>query len=370
MSQEAKRQKPRRVVVKVGTSTLVGKKEGLDEEYIADLAGQIGQLMRQGIAAVLVSSGAIRAGLEKLNRRRWPRAIPISQAAAAIGQSLLMQVYGRAFEKQGIVTAQVLLTRQDITDRERYVNAKNTFERLFSYQVLPVVNENDTVAVEEITFGDNDALAAMVASLVDAQLLILLTDVDGVYDGRRGSGIVRLVEKVDETVEALALPEAKSDGIGGMASKLRAAKMATRCGIETVVANGRRPGVLQDAIEGKATGTRFLARQTRLAGRKRWLAFGTEVKGKITVNEGARSRIVRDGKSLLPVGVTEVEGEFNAGDMVALMSTEAREFARGISNYGSVALRRVKGLRTGQIAAVMKAETPEVVHRDNMVIEA
>lgn len=369
MKEEATSQKQRRVVVKVGTSTLVGEKEGLDEDYIGELASQIGWLMKRGTAVGLVSSGAIRAGLERLGRRRWPRSVPISQAAAAVGQSQLMQIYGRAFAEYGILTAQILLTRQDITDRERYINAKNTFDRLFSYRVLPIVNENDTVAVEEIAFGDNDALAAMVASLIDAELLILLTDVDGVYRHGRGGRVIPLVEEIDEAIEELALPGGKSAGTGGMVSKLRAAKMATRCGIETVVANGRRPGVLRDIIEGNATGTRFLPHPAGLASRKRWLAFGTEVKGQVIVNEGARSRIVQDGKSLLSVGVVGVEGNFLAGEMVALATAGGKEFARGICNYARAELARIKGLRSEQLSAKRGMRASEVVHRDNMVVE-
>jgi len=364
-----KGKKPNRVVVKVGTSTLVGQQDGLDEVYIRDLASQIAAMMSDGIAVALVSSGAIRAGLASLGRRRWPRVIPISQAAAAIGQNLLMQIYGRAFGEHGVLTAQILLTRDDMTDRDRYVNAKNTFERLFSFRVLPIVNENDSVAVEEITFGDNDALAAMVASLIDAELLILLTDVDGLHE-RAGDGkIISLVERIDEAVERLAEPEEGALGTGGMASKLRAAKMATRCGIETVIANGRRPGVLREVTGGRKTGTRFLGHPAGLAGRKRWLAFGTEVKGKVIVNEGARNRIVRDGKSLLPVGVIGVEGSFEVGEMVALLTAGAKEFARGVSNYGAAELARIKGLRSDEITALGGMKASEVVHRDNMVVE-
>lgn len=359
--------KVRRLVVKVGTSTLVGGGETLDLGYVADLAAQIAWLMAGGRSVALVSSGAIRAGLESLGRRGKPRSMPVSQAAAAIGQGQLMQIYGGAFAKHGILTAQILLTRDDITDRDRYLNAKNTFERLFSYHVLPIVNENDTVAVEEIAFGDNDALAAMVASLIDAQLLLLLTNVDGVHGA--GGEVIPFVEEIDEGVERLAFPTNSRLGKGGMSSKLQAAKMATRCGIETVVANGRRPGVLWEIIERKAVGTRFAPHPTGLAGRKRWLAFGTEVKGRVVVNEGARRRILRDGKSLLPVGVTGVEGDFRAGEMVALVTVGGKEFARGITSYGCEELAEVKGLRSDQIPAAGTERTSEVVHRDNMVVE-
>lgn len=359
----------RRLVVKIGSSTIVAPGGGVDGAFLRDLARQVAVLRGQGREVVIVSSGAIAAGAQRMGRKRIPTALAWSQAAAAVGQSLLMEAYGGAFEPEGLCVAQVLLTRADLGDRARFVNALNTMEALFSFGAIPVVNENDTVAVEEITFGDNDTLAALVCPLVRADLLVLLSDVDGLYrDLARRREVIPEVRAITPEIEALAGAGVGQMGRGGMRSKLNAAGLAVRSGVPVLLANGREPDVLPRLLAAEPLGTYFPPLRSKLEGRKQWLGLVGEVRGRLVVNEGAKRRVVQDGKSLLAVGLAGVEGEFAARDMVALIGPAGEEFARGIANYDGESLRRVKGLRSAERRRLLGEGPDEVVHRDNMVV--
>jgi glutamate 5-kinase len=359
----------RRLVVKVGSSTIVAATGGIDHAYLCDLARQVATVRAQGRQVVIVSSGAIAAGAQRMGRKRMPRALAWSQAAAAVGQSLLMDGYAAAFEPLGVCVAQVLLTRADLGDRTRFVNAAATMETLLSFGAVPIVNENDTVSVEEITFGDNDTLAALVCPLVRADLLVLLSDVDGLYrDVAKRKDVIPEVGDVTPEIEALAGSAAGRMGRGGMLSKVNAARLAARCGVAVLLANGRESEVLTRLVAGRPLGTHFRPLRSKMEGRKQWLALVGEVRGRLVVNEGAKRRVVQDGKSLLAVGIVGVEGDFGRRAMVALVGPSGEEFARGMASYDADALRRVKGLRSAERRRVLGEGPDEVVHRDNMVV--
>ncbi len=362
-----------RLVVKVGSGLISSSSGGLDAERIGALADEMAALVKDGKEVVLVSSGAIASGMARLGLKRRPRSIPEKQAAAAVGQSALMWHYEQAFARSGIRVAQVLLTQEDIGARPRYLNARNTFLVLLGFGVLPVVNENDTVAVEEIKVGDNDNLAALVAHLIDADLLVLLTDVDGLYTGdpRRDPGARRLptVEAVSEEIQRLVWDAEGGVSVGGMSTKLEAAQKVTSSGIPMVIASGREPGTLGRVLRGEPVGTYFVPRGDRLAARKRWIAFAAPPQGRLTVDAGAKSALTERGKSLLPSGVVDVEGEFHAGEVVSLSLADGKEFARGLTNYDAVELRKIQGAKTGAIEERLGYKSfDEVVHRDNLVL--
>ena len=365
----------RRLVVKVGSGQITSPGEGLDARRIASLAADVAALVDDRREVVLVSSGAIVAGTARLGLSAKRRSIPERQAAAAVGQSSLMWHYEQAFKRHGIAVGQVLLTSQDISDRGRYLNARNTLLALLDFRVLPVVNENDTVAVEEIKVGDNDNLAALVAHLIDADLLVLLTDVDGLYsaDPRRDASATRIdtVEAVTEDIRRLCFDEAGRVSVGGMITKLEAAQKASASGIPMVIANGREHGVLGRVVKGEALGTYFLPRDDRLAARKRWIAFAVPPQGRLTVDAGARKALTEKGKSLLPSGLVEVMGEFRAGEVVALAEPEGDDFARGLVNYDAGELRKIRGAKTAEIEKALGYKgLAEVIHRDNLVVLA
>jgi glutamate 5-kinase len=354
------------LVVKVGTSSLTGADGRLDRAFIEDLARQIGAQMDAGRQVVLVTSGAIRAGAERMGWKTRPRTVPMKQAAAAVGQGLLMETYAAAFAGQGRAVGQLLLTREDTAERVRYVNARNTLQALFRSRVVPIVNENDTVAVEEIQFGDNDRLAAMVAMLAHAHLLLLLTDVEGVLDGEEQ--LIPFIEQVDATMMALA-GGAGRNGTGGMVTKLQAARMAAATGVDTVIARGRRPDVVADAVAGTPLGTRIPASPTPLQGRKRWIAFGGAPRGAIQVNTRARTVLERGGVSLLPIGIIAVSGHFAAGDTVSLADETGVEFGRGVAGCDASEVVAVMGAHTDQIQEILgRSDLQEIVHRDNLVV--
>jgi glutamate 5-kinase len=362
-----------RLVVKVGSGLISSSSGGLDAERISALADEMAALVKDGKEVVLVSSGAIASGMARLGLKRRPRSIPEKQAAAAVGQSALMWHYEQAFARSGIRVAQVLLTQEDISARPRYLNARNTFLVLLGFGVLPIVNENDTVAVEEIKVGDNDNLAALVAHLIDADLLVLLTDVDGLYTGdpRRDPGARRLptVEAVTEEIQRLAWDAGEGVSVGGMSTKLEAAHKVTSSGIPMVIASGREPGTLGRVLRGEPVGTYFVPRGDRLAARKRWIAFAAPPQGRLTVDAGAKSALTKRGKSLLPSGVVDVEGEFHAGEVVSLSLADGKEFARGLTNYDAAELRKIQGAKTGAIEERLGYKSfDEVVHRDNLVL--
>jgi glutamate 5-kinase len=365
--------KVRRLVVKVGSGLIASPGAGLDPERIAALAVELAALRKEGRQVALVSSGAIASGMARLGLARRPRSIPEKQAAAAAGQSALMWHYEQAFAPHGIRVAQVLLTQEDISQRSRYLNARNTLLTLLEFDLLPVINENDTVAVEEIKVGDNDNLAAHVAHLIDADLLVLLTELDGLYTGdpRRDPGARRLetVEAVTEEIERLVWDADGQVSVGGMSTKLEAARKVTSSGIPMVIASGRVPGTLRRVLRGEPLGTYFVPRGDRLAGRKRWIAFAVPPQGRLTVDAGARSALVERGKSLLPSGVVEVEGEFHAGEVVSLSAADGKEFARGLTNYDAAELRKIQGAKTKDLEERLGYKSfDEVIHRDNLVL--
>jgi glutamate 5-kinase len=363
----------RRVVVKVGSGLVTTPGEGPSGEMIARLAADLAALVQERREVALVSSGAIATGVARLGLKGRPQSIPEKQAAAAVGQSALMWEYEQAFKKHGIPVGQVLLTGQDISDRTRYLNARNTLLALLEYGVLPVINENDTVAVDEIKVGDNDNLAALVAHLIDADLLVLLTDVDGLYTGdpRRDPAARRLetVEAITDDIQRMVFDASAAVSVGGMSTKLEAAQKAGASGIAMVIASGREPGTLQRVLAGEPVGTYFQPRDDRLAARKRWIAFAVPPQGRLVVDAGAKKALTERGTSLLPSGLVGVDGEFQAGEVVALTEVDGQEFARGLVNYEAGELRRIRGAKTRDIEKALGYKgLDEVIHRDNLVI--
>lgn len=364
----------RLIVLKVGTTTLMGA-EGPDMEVLGRLADMIAALTTARNRVVVVTSGAVGTGRWRLGMPNKPRSIPEKQAAAAVGQGILMHLYERVLAERGLTSAQLLLTRADLGDRQRYVNASNTLNVLLaaSTPVVPIVNENDSVAVEELKFGDNDTLSALVASLVSADHLFILSDVDALYeaDPRVVPDAKRLarVEAITPAIEALAGGSGSDLGTGGMATKIAAAKIATSCGIPLVLLHGREPERVLDSLRGEPVGTTFVAGASRLEGRKRWLAWGGKPAGSLTLDAGAVSAVREQGKSLLPAGIRKVAGTFEPGDLVALLDPAGAEIARGLVNYGSEELVRIRGHQSVEIEQVLGYKHyDEAIHRNNLVI--
>jgi glutamate 5-kinase len=361
------------VVIKVGTNVLADPSGRLDRHRIQSLADQLHRVRESGRKVALVSSGAIGAGVGKLGLRKRPGDLPHLQACAAVGQSALMQLYQESLTPHGIPTAQILLTAGDFDSRLRYLNARHTILTLFEYGALPIINENDTVSVAEIKFGDNDHLAAMVTNLLRAPLLVLLTNVDGLYaDDPRTNPAAELlatVPYIDESVTDMAGASQSVLGTGGMRSKLRAARLATAAGEAVVMANGSIDGILDRVFACEPVGTLFLPHGQDIPAWKRWLGYTAQPKGRVVVDAGAKRAVVKQGRSLLPVGVTAVAGEFRKGDVVAICDAEGGEIARGLSNYSSADVGRLRGLPTEQIAALLgSVPYEELVHRDNLVV--
>lgn len=360
----------KRVVVKIGSSLLVEPRLGLKRGYIKDLAREVVVLRQKGFEILIVSSGAIAAGMELLGLRSRPSSISELQAVAAVGQGYLMRLYAEAFEPHGLRVGQVLLTHEDVKDRRRYLNARSTLLTMLSLGVLPIINENDSVAIEEIRFGDNDTLAALVAVLVEAGLLVILTDVEGFFlGGPEGGKLLTLVERVDKEIRKEALGPKGPLGTGGMATKVRAAFMASKAGIHTLVTKGVDPVVLDRLLRGEVVGTLFLAGPSRLTGKKRWIGFSLKPKGTLLVDQGAKEAILEKGKSLLPSGVMEVIGKFERGDAVLCVGPDGQEFAKGLVNYSSEELQMIKGRKTYEIEEILGYKyADEVIHRDNLVV--
>ena len=366
----------RRVVVKLGSGTVTDPGGGLRLSTIRALAAQLSNaLAADGVSFVVVTSGAIAAGREKLGMTERPRTVALKQAAAAVGQTSLMRAYERAFEKRGRHVAQLLLTHDDFESRERYVNARNTLLVLLARGIVPIVNENDTVATEEIRLGDNDHLATLVTQMIGADLLILLTDSDGLQtkDPRRHPDARRIpvVENLDDaSVRAAVGRRVSPAGTGGMASKLRAARVLSASGIPVVIASGLSRRSILDILGGRDTGTLILPRRTgKLRSRKMWIAYAMNAHGTILVDDGARKVLMEGGKSLLPAGVTGARGRFRPGDAVSIADRRGRVFARGIARWGSDQVDRGKGKRSAEVRALLGPETPaEVVHRDDLTI--
>jgi glutamate 5-kinase len=362
----------RRVVIKVGSSIL-SNVDGVKSERVAHLAGELTALRSTGKEVVLVTSGAVAAGMSRLGLKERPRTIPAKQAAAAVGQIALMALYEQHFSVRGSRVAQVLLTHDDVASRQRYLNAKRTMLTLLEAQVIPIVNENDTVAVEEIQFGDNDNLSALVAVLIEADLLIILSDVEGLYDrDPRSNADARLITLVEKNTAGLvaSVGEAGPLGRGGMATKLEAAHKAALSGIPTIITDGRQEErlarVFDPTIE---TGTLFLPLADRLASRKHWIAYTLKPAGALVVDAGACAAISERGSSLLPPGIREVRGMFGEGECVACLDPSGHEFARGLVNYSSSDLERIKGARTSQIQTILGYKVSnEIIHRDDLAL--
>jgi glutamate 5-kinase len=363
-----------RVVVKVGSSS-VSHTTGKPNLYqIETLVRQLADLHNQGREVILVTSGAIGTGAGKLGLAGRPKTIPQKQAAAAVGQGILMHVYEKIFAEYGVTVGQVLLTREDFSDRRRFLNACNALHAMLSLMVIPVINENDTVAVDEIKLGDNDTLSALVASLVDAGMLILLSDIEGLYtaDPRKNTGaeLIRDVTELTAEIEALAGGAGSKLGTGGMATKLSAAKIAMHSGVTTVIASSSEKDVVRRILAGEPVGTVFWPNANKLENRKRWIAYSSCVHGKIFVDEGAARVLARQGKSLLPSGVIGVEGPFEMGNTVSIVASNGREIGRGIVNYSSYEVDQIKGAQTREIARILGySDYDEVVHRNNLVLD-
>jgi glutamate 5-kinase len=364
-----------RMVTKIGTNVLTAGTDRLDLEVMSSLVGQVARLHRQGKDVLIVSSGAIACGRHRLGTAKERKDIPFRQVLASVGQTYLMQAYDELFAWHDIVVAQTLLTKRDLADRQGYLNARNTLLALLDVRAVPIVNENDVVAVEEIEgakIGDNDNLSALVANLVDADLLVLLTDQTGLFtaDPRLdpNARLIQRVEQIDGEIERLA-GESSERGVGGMTTKIQAAKLATAGGSHVVIADGREKDVLARLAEGEALGTLFPATVDRLESRKRWMLTGLSLKGSIVVDAGAARALRQEKRSLLPAGVRQVEGPFERGDAIAICDSERQQIACGIASYGSSDIETIHGLRSERIEEVLGYEYgAEVVHRDNLVL--
>ena len=355
------------VVIKIGTKVLASGDKSLDKALLEDLIGQISDILDKGIRVIVVTSGAIGAGMALLGMKRRPTKTEELQAAASIGQSSLMHLYSGYLKDRGFLAGQILLTQEDFNDRARYLNIKKTIETLLSHKAVPVINENDTVSTEEIKCGDNDRLSSLVSDLCRAEELILLTDVDGLLDEK--CNVVDLVFDMPSRITKLARSSRCELGTGGMASKLESIGRATASGIECVIANGKTKNIIVDIIDGKSVGTRFKSSGTKLLAKKRWIAFSSKPRGSIYVDSGARVALSDKNKSLLASGVVDLDGQFVAGDVVRIADKNFREFARGLTTYSSSDLLKIKGLKTHDVRNVLGAKArDEVVHKDNLVI--
>ena len=363
----------RRIVVKVGSSLVTNEGRGLDEQAIGQWSQELAALVKEGRELIMVSSGAIAEGMKRLGWATRPKEIHALQAAAAVGQMGLAQMYETKLREPGMGSAQVLLTHADLADRERYLNARSTLLTLLSHQVVPVINENDTVVTDEIKFGDNDTLGALVANLVEADALVILTDQKGLYtaDPRRdpAAEFVHQAQAGDPRLEVMAGGAGSGIGTGGMITKILAAKRAAGSGASTVIAWGREPHVLQRLCAGEAIGTSLLAQTPKHQARKRWMADHLQLRGAVVVDDGAVVKIVGEGKSLLPIGMTAVEGDFSRGDVIAVRSPTGKEVARGLANYASYEARLLCRKSSADFERLLgyMAE-PEMIHRDNLVL--
>jgi glutamate 5-kinase len=356
----------KRIVIKVGSNLLAPGGE-LDRRFIGSLVRQINGLIQSGHQVLLVSSGSIAAGLKPLGLSKRPADLPMLQAAAAVGQGQLMHAYQVYFGRQQQTVAQVLITRDGLEDRQRYLNARNTVLTLLKKKVVPVINENDTVSVDEIRFGDNDRLSALVASFAEADLLIMLSNVPGLLDANQE--VVNRVEKITPTIRGLVSASTSNEGVGGMSAKLEAARIGQKSGFQTVLAAGRETNVLARIVAGEQLGTWFVASQGRPAARKQWLAFSQKSHGSIIVDDGAAVALTKSQKSLLPIGVLGTDSSFKAGAGVSIINRRGREIARGITNYSSKDIDLIKGCKSRQLAAkVGDVRFDEVVHRDNLTV--
>ncbi len=363
-----------KIVIKIGTRVLTNEDGLLDKNRIMELSKQVVDLRLRGFSVVIVSSGSIGAGIGALGLQKRPGFLPELQAAAAIGQGKLIEIYNKCFEKHGYHAAQLLLTRQDFEDRQRYLNTCNTLHSLLDFKIIPIINENDTISVEEITFGDNDILSALVTNLLRADLLILLSSVDGLYTTPPTSGkkcrVLSVVDSISDDIKKLAFKQKTKEGVGGMESKLEAANIATGSGEAVIIANGMQSGILSKIMNYDDVGTLFVPYNKKITSRKRWIGFTVKPKGRVYIDEGALGAIQKKGKSLLPSGVVKIDGKFVKGDVVSIVdAVENKEIARGLMNYSDDEVRKVKGLRTSLIRKTLGYKPyDEIIHRDNMVL--
>ncbi len=362
----------KRVVVKVGSNVLT-EDHGLNLKAIRAITRQICKLIDEGREVILVSSGAMASGMKKVGLPRRPDEIPKRQAIAAVGQAGLMIAYEKAFERYHKKVAQILLTHEDLSNRKRYLNARNTIYTLLSWQVIPIINENDTVAVEEIKLGDNDNLAAMITLLMDADVLINLTDINGLYtkDPRKNTDakLIPMVNTIGKSTEKYASDIPGALGTGGMLSKIKAAKKVTLAGIPMVIANGLHPNILTKVFSGKKQGTYFVPKTQRLNSRKCWIAFSLKPQGTITIDDGAANAILRKGKSLLPSGIVSVEEDFGIGAPVEFKSLNDDILGIGLVNYSAAEIRQIKGVKSNQIKSILGHKSyDEIIHRDNLAL--
>ncbi|MBC8231748.1 glutamate 5-kinase [bacterium] len=366
-------QSVKRIVVKVGTSSLITKDFKLNKEGLDNLAADLVSVKQSGREVILVTSGAIGTGVGRIGLKHRPQDIPSQQAAAAVGQSLLMSAYEERFRRYNLPIAQMLLTQDDLRNRKRYTNASNTLHALLRYGVIPIINENDTVAVEEIKFGDNDTLSALVTNLADADLLLILSDTDGFYtdDPRKNATakLINIVPTINAELKKAAGKKGSAVGTGGMETKLKAAQIVTGSGVNMALANSFVEKVVSRLLDGEEIGTLFLAEGERKSGWKRWIAYSLPIKGTLQVDTGAYIALTEHGKSLLPSGLINVTGNFKFGDAVSCLDDDGSEFARGLVNYNANEVNRIKGKRTGEIEGILgHRHYDEVIHRDNLVI--
>ena len=377
LNNEASREalkKAKRIVIKVGTSTITYANGKRNFSQIDRLAREISDLQNQGKEMILVTSGAVAVGVDRMGLPGKPKTIPGKQAAAAVGQGVLMHTYEKFFADYGQIVAQVLITKTEAIDRHRYTNTRNTFMELMRQRVIPIVNENDVVALDELKIGDNDNMSALVAGIVDADLVIILSDVDGLYTANPQTHpdavIVPEVMEITPEIEASAGGVGSARGTGGMATKIQAAKAATSSGIHLVIASGTEKNAITRVLQGEELGTLFVSRENRLQFRKRWLAFGAKIAGSIVVDDGCAKAIRKAGGcSILPAGVFAVQGEFLPGSTVSVIDKDAHELARGLVHYSSAELEQIKGCNSGEIANILGHKNfDEVIHRDDLVI--
>lgn len=377
LNNEASREalkKAKRIVIKVGTSTITYANGKRNFSQIDRLAREISDLQNQGKEMILVTSGAVAVGVDRMGLPGKPKTIPGKQAAAAVGQGVLMHTYEKFFADYGQIVAQVLITKTEAIDRHRYTNTRNTFMELMRQRVIPIVNENDVVALDELKIGDNDNMSALVAGIVDADLVIILSDVDGLYTANPQTHpdavIVPEVAEITPEIEASAGGVGSARGTGGMATKIQAAKAATSSGIHLVIASGTEKNAITRVLQGEELGTLFVSRENRLQFRKRWLAFGAKIAGSIVVDDGCAMAIRKAGGcSILPAGVFAVQGEFLPGSTVSVIDKDAHELARGLVHYSSAELEQIKGCNSGEIANILGHKNfDEVIHRDDLVI--
>ncbi len=364
----------KRVVVKIGSSVLTGSKGGVLEMRFGQIASQVVKLQRRGIEVIIVSSGAIASGMKKLNLKKKPPEIHVKQAIAACGQHVLMSNYEKAFSKLDTDVAQILLTHDGLSDRKRFLIARKTVHKLLEMNIVPIVNENDSVSVDEIMIGDNDNLASLVTSLTQSDLMVLLTNIGGIYrdysdENAHAARLISLVTVVDKDLESIAGGTTGSTTTGGMVTKIEAIRKVSAFGVPSIIADGGDKDVLLKIFEGENTGTFVLPSKDKLSARKHWIVFNLQTMGEIVVDEGAKVALVQRGKSLLPSGIKEVRGKFGIGDTVLCRDVQGSEIAKGITSYNSVEIERIAGVRTSRIEGILGYKySDEVIHRDDLVI--